>query len=145
MALKNLEGIELTDLTQKALKWYCDETGEDPKEVLVKAIKQFLELRKIAKANKELKEVLGNNMLTVQVMLYGPFVDFIREYLRFFGDKQTLDTFCTLAVYEKCNSLHNDLTEFVNKKTHGLDAHAWYEKHSHLAITSSQPEDESEE
>jgi hypothetical protein len=32
--MEKFEGIELTDLTQQALKWYCDKTGEDPKEVL---------------------------------------------------------------------------------------------------------------
>jgi hypothetical protein len=96
------------------------------------------------KQNKTLKEALGDNMVTVQVMLFGPFVDFIREYLRFFGEERTLETFCTLSVYERCNNLHCDLSEFVNDKTHGLNAHAWYEKHSHIAITSTAPEDESE-
>jgi hypothetical protein len=46
MELKNFEGIELTDLTQKALKWYCERTGEDPKEVLKEAIQGFLDRQK---------------------------------------------------------------------------------------------------
>jgi len=44
--MEKLEGIELTDLTRQALKYYCDKTGENPKEVLTEAIQGFLDREK---------------------------------------------------------------------------------------------------
>jgi hypothetical protein len=139
--MEKLEGIELTDLTRQALKWYSDETGKDPKEILIEAVQGFLDRQK---ANKALKEALGDNMLTVQVMLFGPFVDFIEKYRQFFGSPNSLEQFCRQAIYDKVNALHKDLREFVETKTHMLDSDAWYQKHSHIAIVSTAPEDESE-
>jgi hypothetical protein len=91
------------------------------------------------------KEVLGGEMIQLKITVFSPFLNFIREYLSFFGDKQTLETFAMKAVYDKCNILHSDLTQFAENKMHLLDPDAWYEKHSHLAITSTQPEEETEE
>jgi hypothetical protein len=44
--MEKLEDTELTELAQKALKWYCDKTGENPKEVLTEAIQGFLDREK---------------------------------------------------------------------------------------------------
>ena len=51
--MQKIAGIELTELTQKLLKSYCDETGEDPKEVLIKGLRLLLDRQK---QNKELAE-----------------------------------------------------------------------------------------
>ena len=196
--MEKFEGIELTDLTQKALKCYCDKTGEEPEKILTKAIQDFLDREKTkqdsqteqvdptidvqltpeqyAKLRKWIdnhdcvevftasdnkaclinerelwlknhpdgKKVLGGEMIQLRITLFSPFVDFIRDYLSFFNDKQTLEIFCMRAVYDKCNTLHSDLTQFAENKTHLLDGKAWFEKHTHVAITSNQPEDEDE-
>ena len=44
--MEKLEGTELTDLTRQALKYYCDKTGENPKDVLTEAIQGFLDRAK---------------------------------------------------------------------------------------------------
>jgi hypothetical protein len=144
LSIQNFAGVELTELTQKLLKSYCDETGGTPKEVLNEAVQKFLDRQKKDREFEELIEALGDNMLTVQVTLFLPFANFIEKYRQFFGSPGSLEDFCRQAVYEKCNTLYSDLTQFADNKTHLLDPHAWYEKHSHLSITSSAPEDESE-
>ncbi len=113
-------------------------TGSDNKACLINERELWL------KNHPGGKEVLGGEMVQLKITVFSPFLNFIREYLQFFGDKQTLETFCMQAVYDKCNILHSDLTQFAKNKIHLLDPDAWYEKHSHLAITSTQPEDETE-
>lgn len=145
MSKQNFAGVELTELTQKLLKSYCDETGGNPKEVLNEAVQKFLDRQKKDRQFEELTESLGNPMLTVQVNLFSPFANFIEKYRQFFGSPKSIEDFCREAVYEKCNTLYSDLTQFADNKTHLLDPHAWYEKHNHLSITSAHLEDESEE
>jgi hypothetical protein len=113
-------------------------TGSDNKACLINERELWL------KNHPGGKEVLGGEMVQLKITVFSPFVNFIKEYLRFFGDEQTLETFCMEAVYHKCNILYSDLTKFAENKIHLLDPDAWYEKHSHLAITSTQPEDETE-
>jgi hypothetical protein len=68
------------------------------------------------------------------------------------GLSRSID-FCQTCSLYKCekrrledmaewNKFESDLTEFANNKAHMLDGSEWFEKHSHLGITSDQPEDE---
>lgn len=44
--MEKFEGVELTELTRQALKYYCDKTGKNSKEVLTLAIQSFLDREK---------------------------------------------------------------------------------------------------
>jgi hypothetical protein len=92
MELKNFEGIELTDLTQKAPKWYCDKTGEDPKAVLTGAIQGFLDREK----TKEQYE-------TVKVQVHKQLLKLIEE-AKYFG--RTPEKFLSdCVIMGTCSSL----------------------------------------
>ena len=96
-------------------------------------------------SSQDSKTELEGQIVQVNVLLYAPFVDFIRDYLAYFGSKDTLETFCMKAVYDKCGLLEYDLTEFVKNQAHNLNAEGWFWKHGHVAITSDQPEDDEDE
>jgi hypothetical protein len=74
--------------------------------------------------NCEHDEIGELRQLKITVM--SPFLDFIKEYLRFFGCKDDLETFCMKAIYARVQSLNGDLEKFAG--THGLNASDWLER-----------------
>ncbi|MGD0978892.1 MAG: hypothetical protein ABR962_07090 [Candidatus Bathyarchaeia archaeon] len=62
----------------------------------------------------------------LQVVVMSPFLDFIKEYLRFFGCKDDVETFCMKAIYARVQSLNGDLEKFAG--THGLNPFDWLER-----------------
>jgi hypothetical protein len=59
----------------------------------------------------------------LQITVMSPFLDFIKEYLRFFGCKGDLETFCMKAIYTEVQRLNGDLEKFAG--THGLNPSDW--------------------
>jgi hypothetical protein len=59
----------------------------------------------------------------VRITLMSVFLDFIKEYQRFFGCKETLEMFCLDAIYEKVRTLNGDLEKFAG--THSLNTADW--------------------
>jgi hypothetical protein len=62
----------------------------------------------------------------LKITLMNPFVDFIKEYLRFFGCKDDLETFCMKAIYARVQTLNGDLERFAG--THDLSRSDWLER-----------------
>jgi len=62
----------------------------------------------------------------LKITVMSPFLDFIKEYLRFFGCKDDLETFCMKAVYARVQSLNGDLEKFAG--THGLNTSDWLQR-----------------
>jgi hypothetical protein len=99
------------------------------------------------KQNQKMKafcKVMGCEMITVPVGLYSPYVEFAKEYMRFFNIKDDLSIFLMRLVYDGLERLQRDLTEFVHDKEskHFVDGTAWYNKNPHVACTSFQEPDE---
>ena len=94
--------------------------------------------------DKEIAEAMGGALIPVQVELFDPYVKFGKEYLQFFGSKDSFEIFCMRLIYDGINRLHRDLTEFVRDKDspHFIKGVEWFDKHSHLGCVSDQPEDE---
>ncbi len=65
-------------------------------------------------------------LVQLRITVMSPFVDFIKEYMRFFGCKDTLETFCMSAIYDRVQSLNGDLEKFAG--THGLNASDWLQR-----------------
>jgi hypothetical protein len=63
MELKTFAGVELTELTQKALKWYCERTGETPEAVLLEAIQGFLDREKTKEQYETVKVQVRKQLL----------------------------------------------------------------------------------
>jgi hypothetical protein len=62
----------------------------------------------------------------LRITVMSPFIDFIKEYLRFFGCKDEIETFCMKAIYARVQSINGDLEKFAG--THGLNPDDWLER-----------------
>ena len=96
--------------------------------------------------DKDFREIVGGTIIPVQVELFEPFVKFGKEYVTFFGSKDSFETFCMKLIYDGINRLHRDLTEFVHDKDspHFIVGSEWFEKHTHLGIVSDQTSEDEE-
>jgi hypothetical protein len=72
------------------------------------------------------KHDLMGELVQLKITVMSPFLDFIKEYLRFFGCKDDLETFCMKAIYARVQSLNGDLEKFA--ETHGLKSDDWLER-----------------
>ncbi|MGA2308899.1 MAG: hypothetical protein ABSG57_05040 [Candidatus Bathyarchaeia archaeon] len=72
------------------------------------------------------KHDLMGEMVQLKITVISPFLDFIKEYLRFFGCKDDVETFCMKAIYARVQSLNGDLEKFAG--THGLNPSDWLER-----------------
>jgi len=91
------------------------------------------------------KEVLQGEMIDLRISLFSPYVEFLKDYLRFFGSKDQLEILCMKIIYQKAGDLHRELTQFAENKVHLLDDAEWYWKHSHVAMTDDQLEEQKDE
>ena len=96
-----------------------------------------------AKRDKAFAEVMGGELVEVKLVLFSPFVDFLKEYLRFFGAKKTLEDLGREMVYEQAEYLYNELDAFANS-SHFIDRKDWYWRFSHMAVVSPKDEDAEE-
>jgi hypothetical protein len=90
------------------------------------------------------KQIMGGALVDITVPMFEPYIRFGKEYLAFFGSKDSFQILCMKLIHDGLHRLHRDLTEFIQDKDspHFIDGSEWYEKHSHMAIVSDQPEDE---
>jgi hypothetical protein len=65
-------------------------------------------------------------LVRLNIPVMSPFIDFIKEYMRFFGCKDDLETFCMKAIYARVQTLNGDLEKFAG--THGLNTSDWLER-----------------
>jgi hypothetical protein len=94
---------------------------------------------------KAFSKVMGGELIEVKVQLFSPFVDFLKEYLAFFGNGKPIEDFCRQMIYEQLGFLHNELTKFADQRNHLLDANVWYWRFSHVACTAPHDEEEQEQ
>jgi hypothetical protein len=83
--------------------------------------KQRIEAEKKAKA---MAKSMGEEMITVNMELFSPFVDFLKDFLRYFGSKKTLEDLCREMIYEQVGYLYNELHDFADK-SHFLETKDW--------------------
>lgn len=76
----------------------------------------------------------------IKTELYEPFGSFLEEYLRFSGEKCSLDDFCRQVIYEYCKKLYVQLRDLAAKQALDL-SEAWFEKWDHIAITIDEGEE----
>jgi hypothetical protein len=91
---------------------------------------------------KDMARIMGGELIELKIELFSPYVDFMKEYLAFFGAKKSLEDLCREIIYEQVGYLYNELHDFADK-SHFLDSQAWYAKHPYVACTSV-PEEETE-
>jgi len=100
------------------------------------------------KAETETKKDFKDNLqlVTLQIELAKPFVDFINDYRKFFGSQYTTELICMQMIYSQIKRLYNELSDFAAKKGNFLDSSDFYKKHLYLSMVSwEEPEDEETE
>jgi hypothetical protein len=105
---------------------------------------QKVEASKLESAKAFYKE-MGGEIIEVKVQLFSPFVDFLKEYLAFFGNEKSIENFCREMIYEQLGFLHNELTKFADQRNHLLDSDKWYWRFGHVACTVPHDEEEQEQ
>jgi len=96
-------------------------------------------------SEKEVVEkAMTANMVKVQVELYEPFYNFMKEYLAFFGDPKTVENLCRTMIYESVKFLQQELEAFASQRQNLIEKGSWFNKWPHLAIVSI-PDTEDEE
>jgi len=94
-------------------------------------------------SEKQLAEkTLEDNMVEVHVTLYEPFYNFLKEYLAFFGSKQTIENLCRGIVYQEVKYLYEKFEGFI--KDEHIEDGAWFNKWPHIGCVSFDAEDEEE-
>jgi hypothetical protein len=90
---------------------------------------------------KETAKATSGELITVNVKLSQPFVDFMKEYLRYFGSKETLEDLCREIIYDKIGQLYDDLHAFAGTRGHLLETKNWYWKNSRVSLVSIEAEE----
>jgi len=95
---------------------------------------------KTTEAEKTVLKALDGEMVELKVQLYGPFVDFLKEYLSFFGAKKTVVDVCREMIYEQAEFLCSELREFADDG-HFLSDADFSSKFPHMSLVSVKDEE----
>ncbi len=91
------------------------------------------------------EKTLTANMIDVNIQLYEPFYNFLKEYLAFFGSKQTIEDVCRSMIYDSVKLLHANLKDFAYGDFRYIENGAWFTKWPHLGCVAFDAQDEEEE
>jgi len=141
--METFQGTKLTDMTKQLIQKYCEDTGEKPEDVLQNALDQFL--NKNEKLKEQFKQAVGGELQEYTIPLFSPFVDFAKDYMKYFSDSGTLEDFFRKLIYRGLGDLHEDLSAFVGKPEHILDKDKWYWKYHHVALANFEEPEETED
>jgi hypothetical protein len=140
---ENKKTVLLDTETAKIINEQAEKEGISPEETLSKIVRAYLDKLKAedkkCKANKVLKS--SPDFITIPVDLYEPYVDFLQQYLNFFGSKQKLEDLCRQMIYDQANYLHDKLQDFVGEQGSFLDSTDFYWKYSVVGKDTSEKEE----
>jgi len=88
------------------------------------------------------KKTLEHNMIEVRIQLYEPFYKFMKDYLAFFGSKQSIEELGRIMIYQSVQTLYQKLEEFAKDPQNHLEESVCFNKWPHVAMTSFQNEEE---
>ena len=91
------------------------------------------------------EKTLKSNMVEGHVILYGPFYSFMKEYLAFFGSKQTVEGICRAMICDSVGLLYQELDEFASNPHKHIEKGAWFNRWPHIACVSWSDERDEEE
>lgn len=78
-------------------------------------------------------------MLKFEIELYSPFVEYLKDYLAYFGSNKTVETLFMEMIYDKTKELYR-----MQQQQPYIDVKAFFEKYNYLASLANTP-DEPEE
>ena len=80
-------------------------------------------------------------MVTVPVDMFSPFVDFMKDYLAFFGSKKTLEDLCREMIYDDVKNLYNELDGWLESAVSHVETADFFSKYSFLGCVSDSEEE----
>lgn len=92
--------------------------------------------------SKTMTKALEGEMIELKVTVFKPYVEFIKEYLAFFGSKKTIEDVCRQMICDDVKSLYRELKGAGDDY---IEEGAWFNKHSFIACVSSPNEEEDSE
>ena len=97
--------------------------------------KLALEAEKTGKAPTKEQLQRLTKCITLEIDVYQPYVDFLKDYLNFFGSTQTVEFLCMKMIYEETNKLYNELMNHISKQKGSLlDSSEFWKKYPYLNI-----------
>ena len=91
---------------------------------------------------KLVEKSLEDSLVTVTVQLYQPFYNFMKEYLAFFGSKQSIEELSRTMIYQSVQTLYRKLEAFAKDPEKHLEESVCFNKWPHIALTSFQDDEE---
>jgi hypothetical protein len=86
----------------------------------------------------------GNEMVTVQMDMFSPFVDFMKDYLAFFGSKKTPEDLCREMIYDDVKNLYGELHGWLESALSHVETTDFFSKYSFLGCVSDSKEEQEE-
>jgi hypothetical protein len=91
--------------------------------------------------NEQKAETKEEKFKLIKTELYEPFAGFLLEYLRFSGEKCSLDDFCRQIIYQYARKLYLQIRGLATKQPLDL-SEAWFHKWTDIAITIDEGEED---
>jgi len=116
-------------------------------EFVMEAVRRQLIELQLTQKNQTLesKKEIDLSMVTLQIELAKPFVDFIEDYRKYFGAEASTELICMSMIYSQVKRLFNELDGFTRQKSSFLDKSDFFKKYFYLGTVSREdPEDETE-
>ena len=79
---------------------------------------------------------LDLKMVPLKIELAKPFINFIEEYLKFFGSHYTIEDFCRIIICNETKILFNDLDNFASTPERLIDKSDFFKKWPYLGMVS---------
>jgi len=90
-------------------------------------------------------EALKDEMIPVNVSLFKPYHDFLKDYLKFFSSKQTIEDICRSMICDTVKYLYQELSDYVQYSGHRIESDACFKKWPFLSCVAVDDEDEEHE
>ena len=87
-------------------------------------------------------KAIAPKMVKVQIELYEPFYNFIKEYLAYFGSDKTIEVFSMQAVYDKIKMIYTNLEEFACEEHRQIEPKEWFNKWPAIGCAAFEEPDE---
>lgn len=80
-------------------------------------------------------------MTEVKVELSKPFVDFMKDYLAFFGSEQSLEDLCREMIYDDVKNLYNELHSWIKSAVSHIETVEFYKKYGFIGCVADSEEE----
>jgi post-segregation antitoxin (ccd killing protein) len=146
MTTETAKEVELDKDTVELAKKHGIDITEAMASFLGDLKKKPLERMTEEERKEAMAKLSGGEMVTVQVDLFSPFVDFMKDYLAYFGSKKTLEDLCREMIYDDVKNLYNELEGWIEDTVSHVEKGALFNKYGFLGCVSvSDPEEEDSE